>query len=61
MSSKGADEENHSIFSCLKYNIEFNKQETLTVVPSDGKIIISLFLFPLSLLAHCCWSDEILI
>lgn len=25
----------------LKYNIEFNKQEKLTIVPSDGKIIIS--------------------
>lgn len=27
----------------LKYNIEFNKQEALTMVPSDGRIIISLF------------------
>lgn len=53
----------------LKYNIEFNKQEELTIVPSDGKIIISLFhpIFSLSARlaftagAAYCLSDEKLI
>lgn len=44
----------------LKYNIEFNKQEELTIVPSVGKIIISLFraIFPL-LLIVVWWEIDI--
>lgn len=46
----------------LKYNIEFNKQEELTIVPSDGKIIISLFHaipFPACCLLFVWWEIDI--